>query len=98
MCFTIFIFCPLSFTFYQIWYLCVVYEKTEVVPPSDFPSKTNVHLRHWVPKNLKPRTQFFTHRFQQHDRKYRGWTLVLKSDEGTISVFSYTTSTKFDKK
>jgi hypothetical protein len=44
----------------------VVYEKTEMVPPSDFPSKTNVHPRHWVPKNLKPRTQFFTHRFQQH--------------------------------
>jgi hypothetical protein len=44
----------------------VIYEKTEMVPPSDFPSKTNVHPRHWVPKNLKPRTQFFTHRFQQH--------------------------------
>jgi hypothetical protein len=44
----------------------VVYEKTEIVSPSDFPSETNVHPRHWVPKNLKPRTQFFTHRFQQH--------------------------------
>jgi hypothetical protein len=78
----------------------VVYEKTEMVPPSDFSSKTNVHPRHWVPKNLKPITQFFTHRFQQHDRKCYGWTLVLdgKSDGGTISVFSYTTGTKFDKK
>jgi len=26
----------------------VVYEKTEMVPPSDFPSKTNVHPRHWT--------------------------------------------------
>jgi len=67
-----------------------------MVPPSDFPSKTNVHPRHWVPKNLKPRTQFFTHRFQQHDKKCCGWTLVLdeKSDGGTISVFSYITASQ----
>jgi len=49
---------------------------------------------------LKLKTQFFTHRFQQHDRKCRRWTLVLdgKSDGGTISIFSYTTGTKIDKK
>jgi len=26
----------------------VVYEKTEMVPPSNFPSKTNVHPRHFL--------------------------------------------------
>jgi hypothetical protein len=60
----------LYFLFPQFHFLSnlvhVVYEKTEIVPPSDLQSKTNVHPRHWVPKNLKPRTQFFTHRFQQH--------------------------------
>jgi hypothetical protein len=103
--------CTLRFLFFvlSVHFLSnlvpVAYEKTEIVPPSNFSSKTNVHLRHWVPKNLKPRTQFFTHRFQQrtsrqHCRKCRGWTLVLdgKSDGGTISVFSYTTGIKIDKK
>jgi hypothetical protein len=42
----------------------VVYEKTEMVQSSDFPSKTNVYPHHWVPKNLKSRTQFFTPHLQ----------------------------------
>jgi hypothetical protein len=55
---------------YQFYFLLnlihVVYEKMKMIHSSDFSFKTNVHPRHWVPKNLKPKTQFFTHRFQQH--------------------------------
>jgi hypothetical protein len=44
MCFTTFIFCPLSFTFYQIWYLWYMKRRKWYLRPISRPKLTSSHV------------------------------------------------------